>query len=385
MDRSDSGMSQNSLLSEGTLREVVDYVGDNNIEDVLKDVDIFSPHSELEFSRPMMIPNLPEDSAVSTLQSLPEVSRVPGPSPTCKVPCLNEYSGPYDFQFEVRNESSDRTKWQFSTLLNKLFVNMFTKISVNFKWIWQEPDLFIRALPVYTNQEYLEHPVLRCPRHSSPVESSNKGFQHLLHIIRSDHELTQYHEDPESHRLSIVVPVGGPSPGTDYARVDFTFTCKNSCPVGMNRRSTAIIFTLERSNGEVIGRQVMQLRICSCPKRDKEKEEADFRSRVEKHLPSNREFEINETPSERSVTDRPGNPRIWENPDGETYSMVWSKDRAADLAKYAYFLTLQKAGEEKRSLSKKTCMGRQEKERSNHNNHITCIDGRGVTTNCSKI
>lgn len=43
----------------------------------------------------------------------------------------------------------------------------------------------------------------------------------------------------------------------------------------MNRRPTELIFTLETESGEILGRQKLCVRVCSCPKRDKEKEEAE--------------------------------------------------------------------------------------------------------------
>jgi hypothetical protein len=45
-----------------------------------------------------------------------------------------------------------------------------------------------------------------------------------------------------------------------------------SCPGGLNRRDTAVIFTLE-FGGDIIGRKVVPVRICTCPKRDLETEE----------------------------------------------------------------------------------------------------------------
>ncbi|XP_066998517.1 cellular tumor antigen p53 [Anabrus simplex] len=251
------------------------------------------------------------------------ISTVPVPSSTCKVPCLNDYPGPFNFQFEIPPESSDGSKLLFSVPLNKLFVNMHTKIPVKFKWICMEQDLQIRALPVFTSSDNFENPVVRCPLHSSPGELSNEGFNYLFHIIRSDHEQTQYHEDPESHRLSVVVPVSALPLGSDCMTVDFTFTCKNSCPVGMNRRSTAVIFTLEKRNGEVIGRRIMQVRVCSCPKRDKEKEERDLHAKVQRDVQRNGEFELHQAqPLKKLLTDKahnsPRRRRIIENTDDKT-------------------------------------------------------------------
>jgi P53 DNA-binding domain len=43
---------------------------------------------------------------------------------------------------------------------------------------------------------------------------------------------------------------------------------------GINRKPLKVIFTLETGPGNVVGRYSVDVRICSCPKRDKHQEEA---------------------------------------------------------------------------------------------------------------
>merc|ERR1712111_48027 len=49
--------------------------------------------------------------------------------------------------------------------------------------------------------------------------------------------------------------------------------CLGSDTGGINRKPVKLIFTLELGQGNVIGRQSVEVRICSCPKRDKKQEE----------------------------------------------------------------------------------------------------------------
>ncbi len=50
--------------------------------------------------------------------------------------------------------------------------------------------------------------------------------------------------------------------------------CLGSDVGGINRRPVRVIFTLENESREVVGRQSVDVRICSCPKRDRQQEES---------------------------------------------------------------------------------------------------------------
>ena len=51
------------------------------------------------------------------------------------------------------------------------------------------------------------------------------------------------------------------------------FMCLGSDVGGINRKPVSVIFTLEDGAGQVVGRRVVDVRICSCPKRDMQQEE----------------------------------------------------------------------------------------------------------------
>lgn len=118
----------------------------------------------------------------------------------------------------------------------------------------------------------------------------------MKHVLRCSNQGSVYFGDTESkEHLSVVTPLGLPQAGMDTVRVNYQFMCKNSCPSGMNRRAVDVIFTLEDRwcvffftnhvfllkniffSGNVLGRRKLAVRVCSCPKRDKEKEEKEFR------------------------------------------------------------------------------------------------------------
>ena len=107
------------------------------------------------------------------------------------------------------------------------------------------------------------------------------------HLIRVSHDGAIYQEDPDSHRLSVIVPVERPQPGGQTFDFSLKFMCLGSDVGGINRRPLKVIFTLEEhslQNGDlnVLGRYTVDVRICSCPKRDKIQEEKR-NAGIEKH------------------------------------------------------------------------------------------------------
>ena len=100
-------------------------------------------------------------------------------------------------------------------------------------------------------------------------------------MIRVSHDRAVYQTDQSSQRLSVIVPVERPQPGGETFDFSLRFMCLGSDVGGINRRPLKVIFTLEdhnSQNGEVIvlGRYTVDVRICSCPKRDMQQAENKF-------------------------------------------------------------------------------------------------------------
>ncbi|XP_018576453.1 cellular tumor antigen p53 [Anoplophora glabripennis] len=190
-----------------------------------------------------------------------------------------EYPGPFEFEVDICPNGS-KNPWVYSPPLNKIFMDMNSPFPVDFK-IKNRPQnsLFIRVTPVYSLPQHSQDFVYRCINHEHPMETSNRNVKENVrqHIIRCSNSSAIYLGDKEkSQRLSVAIPLSLPQSGTESVREMFQFVCKNSCPTpGMNRRPIEAIFTLEDVSGHVLGRQTLRVRICSCPKRDKEKEEKE--------------------------------------------------------------------------------------------------------------
>jgi len=169
----------------------------------------------------------------------------------------------------------------FSEKLKKLFIDMNKPVQALFRVGPTPPEgLFIRALPIYAEAGSFTQPVIRCPNHASPEDSTNREIRQefRFHLIRVNHDRAVYETDQSSQRLSVLVPVERPQPGGETFDFSLKFMCLGSDVGGINRRPLKVIFTLEdhcSQNGEVIvlGRYTVDVRICSCPKRDKQQEE----------------------------------------------------------------------------------------------------------------
>jgi len=165
---------------------------------------------------------------------------------------------------------------QYSPKLHKVFIKMEKTLPLRFMgWHPATPGLFLRTAMVFMLEEYKSDPVRRCHNHMASTNLVNQNMEprkrkHVVHCVSHQSE----YEERNEH-LSVLTPLCGLTfeHGSQHITMIFKFLCKNSCQSGMNRRPTELIFTLENHEGKVLGRQKLLIRICSSPKRDKEKEE----------------------------------------------------------------------------------------------------------------
>lgn len=190
------------------------------------------------------------------------------------IPVREEFPGRHNFQILLVNQDSSK-HWVYSQTLKKVFIVMEETLPLRVKWEPPEDGFLLRTAMVFSLDQYASDPVRRCHNHMAPNNPSNRDVDPrvIKHVVRCTHHLTMYEERNE--HLSIIIPLNRPQPGSQYVPVCFKFLCKNSCPSGMNRRPTELIFTLEDRNKRILGRRRLPVRVCSCPKRDKKKEEAE--------------------------------------------------------------------------------------------------------------
>lgn len=192
---------------------------------------------------------------------------------TGDIPSKEEFDGRYGFSLIMDwSNNGPKKSWEYASQLNKLYVKMSCFVPLQFKVSPEGAgrNLKVRGVLVYDADDDLHLAIERCPVHRLPTNKSNiefPNYQHLMHVLSCKNKGTVYEQNEHSGRYSIVVPLDESQPGSAYSTLLFGLMCKSSCVGGMNRRNTSIIFTLEE-NTQVVGRKVLKVRICSCPKRD---------------------------------------------------------------------------------------------------------------------
>lgn len=186
-----------------------------------------------------------------------------------QLPLTDSFESDWNFNIQLNSDSAGKTSWLFSMKLNKVFVKIDTHLNIYPTYtVVQDQKLFVRAMIVYTSKNELAEPVRKCPNHRAKSLQNNPE-----HILRCDLPHTEYvgNEDGKlfKEKLALRIPM---SAIASNEPIKLQFTCQNSCS-GMSRKYTSIVFTLENEYGECYGRKVLNFKVCSCPKRDKERDE----------------------------------------------------------------------------------------------------------------
>ncbi|XP_063980172.1 cellular tumor antigen p53 [Diachasmimorpha longicaudata] len=260
-----SSSQESVLYDEGILNEITKHVDINNLpileeeELVEQKYDLSREEQQINFSMNPMA-DIPYNHLLTQTNM--------------NIPIKEEFPGEYNFRIVLNNQGSGK-HCVFSSALHKVFINMEQTLPLKFEWDPPLDGLWLRATMVFSMDEYRSDPVQRCHNHMATygnalLDVDKRMHRHVVRCTRLD----SVYEENSGH-MSVSVPLGTPQPGCRYVPLGFQFFCKNSCSSGMNRRPTELVFTLETPQRQVLGRRILPVRVCSCPKRDKDKEEQE--------------------------------------------------------------------------------------------------------------
>ncbi|KAH8284318.1 hypothetical protein KR018_003724, partial [Drosophila ironensis] len=211
----------------------------------------------------------------------------------------NHNRGGYDFSMILDNPP--KAHWMYSSQLRKLYIRMNKtfNMDVQFKVNMPIQPLNLRVFLCFAKD--VSGPVLRCQNHLSvePLTGSNSTMRESL--LRCENPSTIYCGSAEgkgiAERYSVVVPLNqarSSTRGGGYVvqPLVFKFVCQNSC---FGRKETCMVFCLENASGEILGQQVLDIKICTCPKRDRMLDERQKKGKKRKSRTGDDEPEEDES------------------------------------------------------------------------------------------
>ncbi|KAL3202313.1 hypothetical protein MRX96_012096 [Rhipicephalus microplus] len=135
---------------------------------------------------------------------------------------------------------------------------------------------FVCAVAVFRESESRRENVLRCPAHRTPEDALDAGAR-VDQWFHCDHPQAQNCcDDANGGRYCVRLPLG-------TEPFSLTFGCRNSCPGGLRRRATEMVFLLQSPEGLDLARSVVQVKVCACPGRDRrhDEQQGEERERAE--------------------------------------------------------------------------------------------------------
>ena len=188
---------------------------------------------------------------------------------------------PGDFRFKLRLPASGKAREpQYSAILNKLYIAQNRAVTLTLSTSAPTTASFsLRAQLAFTSPDHQKDPVRVCYQHSHTGGGTPRTDALASHILRLTAgeplvDVKYLHFTDTGKHAVLVSPLPAPAPGTTTVPITIRFTDLSSCPGGINRREIAVVFTLE-SEGRVVGRKVLPVRVCTCPKRDRQHDEKE--------------------------------------------------------------------------------------------------------------
>lgn len=247
-----------------------------NIED-MEETDTTTMHEVVPMNQLNQYAALHDNAQQVEVYSEPQKHPLPSAASSCgQIPATSVFEGycGFDVTCASQTKSTKSVSWTYNESRRKLFANMGVVCPFRISVTRPPPEgTVVRVMAVYAQPNDAMHVVKRCLVHKSETDKDNHDQNAPCdHLIRCVNPTTRYHEDKATGRHSITVLYEKPEAEMRYTVYHLRFMCLSSCNTGINRRGVKLVWTLE-NNGNIIGRQVIDLKLCACPGRDRKNEE----------------------------------------------------------------------------------------------------------------
>lgn len=190
----------------------------------------------------------------------PEVSKDPALS-------LADWEGPSEFQLRVPHSTKAREP-QYSEELHKLFIKQNRVVALQVTHSLAGTSLDLEVGLVFSSPEHRDSPVSVCMLHSRETSGHPSSRLAAFPIrLTCPGRAVKYIELPSGAKIARLENLPAASLGSWGTTVNLKFTDLSSCPGGANRRETSLVLNLCQGS-ELVGRRVLPLRVCTCPRRD---------------------------------------------------------------------------------------------------------------------
>ena len=194
---------------------------------------------------------------------------------------LVDWPGPQQFDVKIVEVSGkQKQNVQYSDLLKKLYIkqNHFANIKLLYSGSSTTP-LSVSACLMFTCPDQAHHHVTACYQHSRRSDGELREALSEFVLRMSSESLQVKYTTSNNGRRFVRIDNLPSTNSTDLesTTVSIKFTDLSSCTGGINRRDTALVLALTDSSGQPLGRRVIPVRICTCPKRDRERDEREER------------------------------------------------------------------------------------------------------------
>lgn len=222
--------------------------------------------------------SLEQEPAAMTVKYSP----VSSPSTMCVNQYITNWPGDVGFSvcFDNEPKKGKSMTWTFSDTYRKLYVSMNKFFPIHFVTEHAPPQgSVVCVVAAFRESNFRMENVGRCPEHSGVKDKSNnldgERHPHPEHWIRCDHPSTRYCQDSRNGgRHCLCIPFEERDPhNNDVFTYRLAFMCRNTCPGGPSRRATDVVFILQNPVGQDIARNVLQVKVCACPGRDRKHDE----------------------------------------------------------------------------------------------------------------